>query len=83
MIYFLLLVHNATLNTTNCTYNFRKRREFTSVPLRTVMRKKHITFSGPYAWEALPDYIKQSDSFQIFKSELYIYLKNSYNTTDC
>ena len=38
----------ATLNTTNCSYNLRKGREFTSVPFRTIMRKKHLTYSGPY-----------------------------------
>ena len=69
----------AIVNTSSGPYNLRKRRDFQSTPFRTLIRKKHITHAGPYAWEALPDYLKQSDSLQILKSRLYLYFINRYN----
>ena len=76
-----LLPHSctyATFNTSTCPYNLRKRKDFTFHPFRTMLRKKHVTHAGPYAWESLPDFIKQSDSLHIFKSRLLTHFLDRY-----
>ena len=67
-----------TVNSATGPYNLRKRKDFAVTFFRTNVRKRHIINAGPYAWEVLPDSIKCSDSLDIFKSRLFLYLLNKY-----
>ena len=68
----------ATLNNDPCLYNLRKWRDFTSARFRTTTHEKHVTHAGNYAWEALPMFVKQSSSLQIFKARLHLCFLSHY-----
>jgi len=61
-----------TIKSKNCRFNFRKKRNFVDSYFHTNMRKNHVAIAGP--WNSLPEYIRTSCSFSIFRCRILTYL---------
>ena len=62
----------------NYRYQLRKVSSIRKLPFRTNTRQRYIGVSGPRLWESLPNYIKLSNSLQLFKTHLQKYYFQQY-----
>ena len=64
----------------NSRYNTRTENMLTSYFHRLSLTQHSIYFTGPVAWNSLPQYIKSTREFVTFKSLVKDYIINGYVT---
>lgn len=59
-------------------HNTRQRNDFHQLSVNTSLRMKSVKIAGPKIWNTLPENIKSSQSLQIFKNKVKLYLLQNY-----
>ena len=67
---------------TNHDYDTRFSSSATPIFQRLTLTQHSIDFMGPRIWNAIPDYIKDSPSLQVFKKKFKMYLIETYTSSD-